>query len=91
LSIEKEVSPISKLLITNGANPNLPDLDGLTPMHLCILKNNMSIFMALLELNADLELRNNQGQTALFLSFFGEVFGEICENLRGEFLGNVYK
>uniref|UniRef100_A0A8C1SSN1 E3 ubiquitin-protein ligase HACE1 n=1 Tax=Cyprinus carpio TaxID=7962 RepID=A0A8C1SSN1_CYPCA len=51
------------LLLKRGANPNYQDISGCTPLHLAA--RNGCIFVELLEYNADVNICNNEGLTAI--------------------------
>ena len=53
--------PIIELLINAGADPNQPDVDGLTPLMAC---NSPEIAVCLMNHGANPSLRNDDGQTA---------------------------
>jgi hypothetical protein len=62
------------LLISKGANPNLPCCEGKTPLHLCALSNSLSdsdsatVARALLSQGADKTIRTPSGHTAAALA-----------------------
>ena len=53
--------PLIELLIKAGADPNQPDIDGLTPLMAC---NSLEIAVCLMDNGANPALRNDDGQTA---------------------------
>lgn len=53
--------PLIELLIKAGADPNQPDVDGLTPLMAC---NSPEIAVCLMDNGANPALRNDDGQTA---------------------------
>lgn len=53
--------PLIELLINAGADPNQPDVDGLTPLMAC---NSPEIAVCLMNHGANPSLRNDDGQTA---------------------------
>ena len=53
--------PLIELLINAGADPNQPDVDGLTPLMTC---NSPEIAVCLMNHGANPSLRNDDGQTA---------------------------
>lgn len=53
--------PLIELLIKAGADPNQPDVDGLTPLMAC---NSPEIAVCLMNNGANPSLRNDDGQTA---------------------------
>ena len=48
-----------------GADPNLKNIQSLTPMHLAFRKGNSAIIMSLIEAGGDLNRLNNNNQTPL--------------------------
>ena len=57
----KRLIPLIELLIKAGADPNQPDVDGLTPLMAC---NSPEIAVCLMDNGANPALRNDDGQTA---------------------------
>lgn len=53
--------PLIELLIKAGADPNQPDVDGLTPLMVC---NSPEVAVFLMDNGANPALRNDDGQTA---------------------------
>ena len=59
-------TPISStLLLEHGADPNLPDSDGMSPLVHAIMRNHVPSIEALAAKGADLEKENRQGYTPL--------------------------
>ena len=56
---------IIRLLLEKGANPNLADKKGNTPLMLAAYKGNMTVVKMLLEFGADPNLKDNNGQSAV--------------------------
>ena len=52
-------------LVKNGADLNIPDIDGDTPLILSVEKFNCSVVEKLIHAGSHIEKRGNQGQTAL--------------------------
>nr|XP_032823369.1 rabankyrin-5 [Petromyzon marinus] len=60
---------IANALLEAGANPNTQDSSGRTPLHRAIVAENEAVFSLLLQCKQiDLELRNRDGDTALWLA-----------------------
>ncbi|XP_035691517.1 rabankyrin-5-like [Branchiostoma floridae] len=60
---------VNDQLLANGANPNAQDNTGSTPLHRAVESRNERAFSSLLQQsNLDLELKNNEGQTVLWLA-----------------------
>ena len=53
---------LAQLLLKHGANPNTRDVFGCTPLHVSF-EGDLKAAQGLLELNVDLNSRNNRGQT----------------------------
>ena len=56
---------IIRLFLEKGANPNLADKNGKTPLMNASYKGNLAIVKMLLEFGADPTLKDNKGQSAL--------------------------
>ncbi|KAJ5591628.1 uncharacterized protein N7459_001997 [Penicillium hispanicum] len=63
-SMRKEKESLVQALISAGANPNLKNRQGDTPLH-CV-QDNDNFVSPLFEAGADIEAKNHKGQTALF-------------------------
>jgi ankyrin repeat protein/serine/threonine protein kinase len=59
---------IMKILLEYGANPNLKDVSGQTPLHLAIVDDKIEIVKLLLEYLVDYNLKDNLGNTPLTLA-----------------------
>ena len=63
------------LLLSKGANPKETDVNGNNALHLAIVskkttqKRNETILLKLLSLGLDINAKNNDGETAIFLAF----------------------
>ena len=60
--------PVARLLIAHGADPNIPDVDGYTPLHNASMRGLIEIVRLLIELGANLEVKDKQGRTPLGLA-----------------------
>ncbi len=56
---------IMKLLLEHNADPDLPNVDGNTPLICAIINHNMSCIELLLRGGADFTIENNRGESAL--------------------------
>lgn len=73
---------IVKLLLANGADPNIREQGGFTPLHAAAENGDEEMIRILLYGGADLTLKNNQGKTALDLAL--EAGHEKASLLLGE-------
>uniref|UniRef100_F6V980 Uncharacterized protein n=2 Tax=Ciona intestinalis TaxID=7719 RepID=F6V980_CIOIN len=63
------ITRITSLLLKKGANPNLSNSLGFTPLHISVLSKNMPVFKLLLDSPIiDLELRTRKGHVSLWLA-----------------------
>ena len=58
----------TELLLAHGANPNISDRSGNTPLHLAVAKNQSGTTELLLKSSADVNARNDNGQTPLWMA-----------------------
>ncbi|CAI5794975.1 rabankyrin-5 isoform X1 [Podarcis lilfordi] len=67
--IMAEMAQIAESLLKAGANPNMQDSKGRTPLHASIVVRNDPVFSQLLQCKQlDLELKDHEGSTALWLA-----------------------
>ena len=52
----KEHREILQVLLKNGADPNVPNIEGLSPLHITISKGNLEMTKLLVEFNASIEV-----------------------------------
>ncbi len=57
--------PVLRLLVKAGANPNLPDAAGQTPLLAAVYSGRAGVVQYLLEHGADPRVKNREGKTAL--------------------------
>jgi len=62
------IEPIVKLLLLKGANPNITDEKGYTPLMKSINNIHLGIFNLLLQFKADAQIKAKDGNTALKLA-----------------------
>ncbi|XP_049638108.1 rabankyrin-5 [Suncus etruscus] len=67
--VMSDMAQIAEALLQAGANPNMQDNKGRTPLHLSIMARNEYVFNQLLQCKQlDLELKDHEGSTALWLA-----------------------
>ncbi|XP_030078126.1 rabankyrin-5 isoform X1 [Microcaecilia unicolor] len=67
--VMSEMAHIAEELLQAGANPNMQDNKGRTPLHTAIIARNEPVFNQLLLCKQlDLELKDHEGSTALWLA-----------------------
>lgn len=59
----KNLCLVINCLLAHGANPNIQDFLGNTPLHYAILKRDLALIQKLLDARASLEIKNNLNQT----------------------------
>lgn len=64
-AVIKNRPAIAKTLLEMGANPNLADKNGLTPLHLATMAESEELVSMLINYNADKYKMNNKGKSAL--------------------------
>ncbi len=64
-AVDNEKVNAVRVLLENGADPNLKDKDGLTTLHYAVLVENRKIIELLLEKNADVDAKDNEGETPM--------------------------
>ncbi|XP_065197269.1 rabankyrin-5-like [Sycon ciliatum] len=69
----ESMAEVAKLLLGNGANANMQDSQGSTPLHRAIMSRNKTVFDILLAHDRlDLELRDKERRTPLWLALESE-------------------
>jgi ankyrin repeat protein len=67
-----------------GADPNVSDDDGYTPLHFAAQENCLEAAQALIAAGADVNVKNADGNSPLFTALMNfEMNGEMIELLRG--------
>ena len=56
---------IARILVSSGANPNLGDLNGMTPLMHAVREGNIGAFLALYSVGAEIGIKDQKGWTAL--------------------------
>jgi ankyrin repeat protein len=71
-----------------GANPNIQDKDGRTPLHIAIINKNILMSQFLIDYGANLDIQDKDGRTPLHLNavlfpqrYECEILPEICREL----------
>lgn len=64
-----------------GANPNIQDANGLTPLMLAVIKGHKEIFKILLEHGADVNIKDKKGYT---VSDYGMMYDRQTEEMKTE-------
>jgi hypothetical protein len=78
-----------RFLLEHGADPNVQDKDGGTPLHFAVEGCHVDVARLLLDYGADPTIRDNKGRTPLDI---GSDCGEFIEELRRRSGGTmVYK
>lgn len=68
LAAELDEEEVALLLAERGANPNVADEDGWTPLHFAVLRGQGELLRYLLEIGADANARLQGDQTPLFVA-----------------------
>ncbi len=67
-AIREERTALALLLLKKGAEPNLPDREGFTPLQHAFLKKNPEVVAALINAGVDLQQWNSRGLTPLHIA-----------------------
>lgn len=59
-------SKILELLLTYGGNPNVQNINGITPLHCAVDSNCLESIRVLMRFNADIESKDNGGWSPLY-------------------------
>ncbi len=65
---EDTVEEMADLMLGNGGDPNVPQGDGLTPLHAAARRGNPEVIRLLVWSGADVQARTPEGETALDLA-----------------------
>lgn len=76
-------------LLYNGADPNMKNREGNTPLHIAGQKNYGRIMELLLEFGGDLEIKNNHQRTAVSLAVASKANSvlKVIENSGADYHG----
>lgn len=73
IAVDRGDIQMAKLLLSEGAKPNIADDGNYTPLHSAIINRNLEMVELLLNYGASVELKDGLGTTALMLAVkFGE-------------------
>lgn len=72
-AIKYDQTEIVELLLKSGANPNLENINGHTPLYVAMKNNNSNLFNLLIDYGADPTRSNANGHTLLFYAFKGSL------------------
>ncbi|KAI7691477.1 hypothetical protein SSS_02931 [Sarcoptes scabiei] len=82
-----------KLLLCNGANVNLMNLQGFYPLHYACMHINIEIAKILIENGADVNAYSSKGKTPLLFAVISNSLGKLIDQeeseLRDLFLSNL--
>lgn len=67
----------SKRLLSEGADVNARDDEGLTPLHAAASRNSVDVVRLLIEAGADVNARSNNGETPLFNAAANKTRGKV--------------
>lgn len=84
LSVALGFRRLAAALVARGANPDLRDKNGLSPMHMASLNNHPQIFLKLRSVGGDPTLRSLRGYTPFDLAPSEEVRNIIIAVLQGQ-------
>lgn len=71
-AVQTEQPLLVEALLNKGANPNVQDKKGRTPLHYAAQKGSYGIFVILLEFKADPNIKDNKGQKPKVVQIFNE-------------------
>ncbi len=75
---------VAESLINWGANPNIKDVNGNSPLILASSKGNIEIVKLLIKANAKLDEQNNSGNTALIKAYLARKANNQIEDKNGK-------
>jgi ankyrin repeat protein len=84
---------ITSILLDNGANPNIPDKDGLLPIHMCATYSNLPILQQILAKGANVDGQDCKHRTPLYFAILTghhEIFNELIRQRCDINLGSRY-
>jgi len=85
-----DLDEVERLVVDCGANPNIQDNDGYTPLHSAAENCHVGVVRVLLDHGADPTIRDNEGRTPLdYGSKCSEEFREMLRRRSGGTM--VYK
>jgi ankyrin repeat protein len=64
---------VARLLIAHGADPNIPEQNGCTPLHRASMNGRIEIVRLLIEYGTNVEVKDDKGRTPLDVAWSDDV------------------
>ncbi|CRG94164.1 ankyrin-repeat protein, putative [Plasmodium gallinaceum] len=65
---------MAKIILKKGSNINHKDINGISPLHICVKHGHLSLAKFLLENNANINIKDNDGQTPIFYAIINRHY-----------------
>lgn len=85
---------VAELLLSNGADPNISDDDGLLPIHVCATYAHLPLLKEIISRGSEIDGQDHKGRTALYYSvlaghqdIFDELMRHSCDCNKGTTYG----